>query len=69
MSIAQHDSGPTSNDLLECLIAEQSPAALNYQIVAQSAEEVQNTESAPGCQKHTDNLLVARAGRRGLKSL
>lgn len=47
MSIPQHDSGPTSNDLLKCLIAEQTPAALNYQIVAQSAEDVQNIENAP----------------------
>ncbi|MGA2205496.1 MAG: hypothetical protein ABSG10_02075 [Terracidiphilus sp.] len=47
MSIQQHDSGPTSNDLLENLIAEHTPAALNYQIVAQSAEDVQNLENAP----------------------
>jgi hypothetical protein len=47
MSIPQYDSGPTSNDLLESLVAERTPAALNYQIVAQSAEDVQNIESAP----------------------
>ena len=47
MSILQYDSGPTSNDLLERLVAEHAPAALNYQIVAQSAEDVQNTQNAP----------------------
>lgn len=47
MSIPQHDSGPTSNDLLERLVAEQTPAAPNYQIVAQSAEDIQNIENAP----------------------
>jgi hypothetical protein len=47
MSIPPYDSGPTSNDLLESLIAEQTPAAWNYQIVAQSAEDVQNIENAP----------------------
>lgn len=37
----------TSNDLLESLIADQTPAALNYQIVAQSADDIQNIENAP----------------------
>lgn len=37
----------TSNDLLHRLIAEHAPAALNYQIVAQSADDVQNIENAP----------------------
>jgi hypothetical protein len=37
----------TSNDLLHRLIAERTPAALNYQIVAQSADDVQNIENAP----------------------
>jgi hypothetical protein len=47
MSIPQYDSGTTSNDLLERLVAESTPPALNYQIVAQSAEDVQNIENAP----------------------
>ena len=51
MSIEQHDSGPTSNDLLESLIADRAPAALSDQaaspdsvvpIVAESAQSVQN---------------------------
>ena len=51
MSIEQHDSGPTSNDLLESLIAERAPAALSDQaaspdsivpIVAESAQSAQN---------------------------
>ena len=46
MSILQYDSGPTSNDLLESLVAEHAPPLL-YQIVAQSAEDVQNTQNAP----------------------
>ena len=47
MSIPQYDSGPTTNDLLESLLAERTPAAPNYRIVAQSAEDVQNVENAP----------------------
>ena len=47
MSIQQYESGPTSNDLLERLVVESTPPALNYQIVAQSAEDVQNIENAP----------------------
>jgi hypothetical protein len=47
MSILQYDSGSTSNDLLESLTAVHTPAALNYQIVVQSAEDVQNTRNAP----------------------
>lgn len=37
----------TSIDLLHGLMAERAPAALNYQIVAQSADDVQNIENAP----------------------
>jgi hypothetical protein len=37
----------TSNDLLHELVAKRSAAALNYQIVAQSAEDVQNIQNAP----------------------
>jgi hypothetical protein len=47
MSLSQHDSGGTSNDLLERLVAQQTPAAPNYQIVAQSAEDIQDIENAP----------------------
>lgn len=47
MSTLHYDSGPTSNDLLRSLIAKHTPAVLNYTIVAQSAEDVQNTENAP----------------------
>ena len=46
MSILQ-DSGPTSNDLLRSLVAKHATAALNYRIIAQSAEDVQNIENAP----------------------
>jgi hypothetical protein len=47
MNDRQFDSGPTSNDLLENLIAEHVPIALNYQVVAQSAEDMQDIENAP----------------------
>jgi hypothetical protein len=47
MSILQYDSGPTSNDLLRSLAAKHSPPDLNYRIIAQSAEDVQNVENAP----------------------
>jgi hypothetical protein len=63
MSIPQYDSGPTSNDLLECLIAEHTPAALSYQIVAQSAEEVQNTENAPAVSLEP---YLLKSGQRSL---
>ena len=46
MSILQ-GSGPKSNDLLESLIAKSTPPALNYQVVAQSALDVQNIENSP----------------------
>jgi hypothetical protein len=63
MSIQQHDSGPTSNDLLESLIAEHTTAALNYQIVAQSAEDVQNIENAPAVSMGT---YLLKSGHRSL---
>jgi len=47
MSLLISDWIHTSNDLLRRLVSKQSAPALNYQIVAQSAEEVQNTENAP----------------------
>jgi DNA-binding protein H-NS len=40
-------SDRTSNDLLQDLLGKRSVAALNYQIVAQSAEDVQNIQNAP----------------------
>jgi hypothetical protein len=64
MSIEQHDSGPTSNDLLESLIAERAPAALSDlaaspdRIVAESAEfaqnGVENIEIAPVAEGSSD---------------
>jgi hypothetical protein len=47
VSFPQNGSDLTSNDLLESLIAEHAPPALNYKVVAQSAEDVQNTQNAP----------------------
>jgi hypothetical protein len=43
MSTLQHDSGLTSKDLS----AKNSPPDLNYQIIAQSVEDVQNVENGP----------------------
>lgn len=37
----------TSNDLLLRLVLKHPHAAMNYTVIAQSAEEVQNLESAP----------------------
>jgi hypothetical protein len=53
MSIEQHDSGPTSNDLLESLIAERAPAALNDLVVAESAELARNDV------ENVENVLAA----------
>src|ERR1700755_1062688 len=47
MSILISDWIHTSNDLLRRLMSKHSSPTLNYQIVAQTAEEVQNTENAP----------------------
>jgi len=47
MSTLEYDSGPTSNDLLHRLLANQSRPELNYQIIAQSAEVVLDIENAP----------------------
>ncbi len=63
MSIQQYDSGFTSNDLLESLIAEHTPAALNYQIVAQSAEDVRNIENAPAVSM---GPYLIKSGQRSL---
>jgi len=42
-----HDSSPTSNDLLRRLVANQPVPDLHYLVVAQSADDVQNIENAP----------------------
>ena len=47
VSILISDWIHNSNDLLRCLMSKHSSPTLNYQIVAQSAEDVQNTENAP----------------------
>ena len=47
MSIRQDDSDLASNDLLRSLSAKNALPDLNYQIIAQSAEDVQNVENAP----------------------
>jgi hypothetical protein len=47
MSIEQYDSGPTTNDLLESRLAENTPPALSNQVVAPGAEDTQNIENAP----------------------
>lgn len=47
MSILGYESSPTSNDLLRRLVGNQSLSDLNYQIITQSAEDVQNIENAP----------------------
>lgn len=48
MSTERYDSGPTSTDLLEHLVARHARAALNRQGDFQSAEDVVNLEDAPG---------------------
>ncbi len=63
MSVQQHDSGPTSNDLLENFIAGHTQAAPNYQIVAQSAEDVQNLENAPAVSM---GPYLLKSGQRSL---
>jgi hypothetical protein len=47
VSAPEFDSSPTSNDLLRCLVANQPVPDLNYQVVAQSADDIQNIENAP----------------------
>jgi hypothetical protein len=46
MNNRQYQSVPTSNDLLESRVAENTSAALNDSIVSQSAEHVQSVENA-----------------------
>lgn len=38
---------PTSNDLLLRLVSERPPEAMNYTVIAQSADEVQEIQNAP----------------------
>lgn len=40
-------SNPTANDLLLRLSPEHSPQTMNYAVIAQSAEEVQNIQNSP----------------------
>jgi hypothetical protein len=47
MSILISDWIHASSDLLRHLVVKHTAPTLNYQIVAQSAEDVQNTENAP----------------------
>jgi hypothetical protein len=65
MSIRQNDSGSTSNDLLSRLAAKQSPPALNYQIIAQNAEDVQNIENAPAVPRQNTIRPRKRLSRAG----
>ena len=53
----------TSNDLLHDLLAKRSIAALNYQIVAQSAEDVQNIQNAPAV---SIGSYLIESGQNGL---
>lgn len=43
----QFPSGHTSNDLWSTLDAMHQPEAMNYEVVAQNADEVQDLENAP----------------------
>jgi len=45
----QFSSSPTSNDLWSRLNAEHPPKAMNYEVVAQNAEEVRDVRNAPPC--------------------
>ncbi len=47
MNSPQYSSNDTSNDLLLRLNEENSRRSLNYEIVAQSADEVQDIQNAP----------------------
>jgi hypothetical protein len=53
MSIPEYNSGPTSNDLLETRVAENTSAALHDPVGAQSAENVPNIENAPAVSTET----------------
>jgi len=60
MSILASDWIHTSNDLLRRLAAKHAPAAPNYHIISQSADDVQNIENAPAVSMGT--YLVCRPG-------
>lgn len=47
MSSLEDNSAPTSNELMHSTVATQSQRALNYQVVVQSADEVQDVRNAP----------------------
>jgi len=47
VSATRYDSGSTSNDLLNCLMAKHNPPDLKYRVIAQSAKDLQNVENAP----------------------
>lgn len=47
MNIPQYPFGHTSNDLLFSLDGERSRKVLNYEIVAQNVEEIQDIQNAP----------------------
>ena len=47
MTATQYDSGPTSNDLLRTLKDKHSALGPRYELVAQSAEEIQSIDNAP----------------------
>lgn len=47
MSALEYDPSPTSNDLLRRVVSNQPVSGLNYQVVAQSADDIQNIENAP----------------------
>jgi hypothetical protein len=53
MSIQEYNSGPTSNDLLESRVAENTSVALHDPAGAQSAEDVPNIENAPAASTET----------------
>lgn len=47
MSTTLYQSNPTSNDLLDALVDKHSKSDLHYELVAQSADEVQRIDNAP----------------------
>ncbi len=47
MKRCKHQMSYTSNDLLATLASEPDKTALNYGVVAQNAEEVQDIQNAP----------------------
>jgi hypothetical protein len=45
--IAQYNSGPTTNDLLESLVVKHASLAQDDRIAAKTAEDTQDIEDAP----------------------